>query len=150
MPENSLDIKVTFRGISWKSDNRKDNFEGSPRTFWDRPRTYIVYVTDSCTKYIQSYPFRQFLFLHCSIYGPFRWLNFLLKRSKYVQSNISRIQTFFWTPTYNVNLFSNVSLQIWASSWVYGSYHIWRPAKAQASLRIRAVSREPSLFARTQ
>ena len=31
--KNSLDIKVTFCGISWKSDNRKDNFEGSPRTF---------------------------------------------------------------------------------------------------------------------
>ena len=31
--KNSLDIKVTFCRISWKSENRKDNFEGSPRTF---------------------------------------------------------------------------------------------------------------------
>ena len=36
-------------------------------------------------------------------------------------------------------------LNIWASSWDYGTYHR-RPGKTQASLRIHAVSPEPSLF----
>ena len=34
-----------------------------------------------------------------------------------------------------------------SSSWDYGTYHIGDQEKAQASLRIRAVSPEPLLFA---
>ena len=47
MPKDSLDIKVTIRRISWKSDNRKDSFEGSPRTFGTNLVTDHVYASDS-------------------------------------------------------------------------------------------------------
>ena len=103
----------------------------------------------------KSLPSAQVILLDLSLW----WLIFCLSRSDCIDSNNQK----YWSIYYQYHLYSSArSISSSKSGCFFVAFFYkaylsqlirlwylshWRPAKAQASLRIRAVSPEPSLFA---